>query len=106
MFEEMKCITLSTYHITPGAIKILNENIYCPDTSIVPFCIYKKDDYGYFLYPEAKEDLCENREPDNPDTKCLFDLWKFAHENSAGLICLDCDGPVVPDLPHFERLWE
>ena len=38
----------------------------------------------------------------NLNPACLKDCMRFARKNGCDLLCLDCDGPVVDDLPLYE----
>lgn len=57
-------------------------------------------EWGYFLYLddlEAFDDL-------NSPPQCLNDIrdWLYNSNFTDGWVRLDCDGPIMPDLPTYD----
>ena len=96
-FDIAKMITLSTTHITEDTAGRLDNE---PDTNALGLTIYKKANYGWFLYISdyVKTDILNDTASLPDDLKlCL----KTAIDNNCEWLCLDCDGPEYDKLPKY-----
>lgn len=103
--EISKMMTLSTAHIAPNTAKDLEKTARCefPLNMLscnVPFPVYKKGDYGYFIY--VTEDTISDALIGDFCPSDLLDVAIYAENNGCNLLCLDGDGPTVPDLKTYE----
>lgn len=69
------------------------------------FAVYAKKDRGWFLYPDKRLD---------PDAACstplknawlpddIADVIRYTKQMGCSIICLDVNGPVIPDLPVYK----
>ena len=83
-----RCLTISADHITPETASALDNG---DEVGVV---YYAKDGYGWWVYTEV---ISENDLPDDL-AKCL----EVAIANECELLCLDCDGEVLDELPVYE----
>ena len=89
--EITKMLTLSTAHITDSTMEQLDRE---PVYNNLGLCVYKKSDYGWFIYLDNTMDLTDMRLP-NDLLKCLA----LAKSVGCDVLCLDCDGPEELFLP-------
>ena len=95
--EIGRMVTLSTGHITNETAEKLDRD---PDTNEIGLSVYPKADsgenVGWFIYlSEAIPGSC----PDDLKT-----VLEYASKHGCGMVCLDCDGPVIEALPAYD--WE
>ena len=95
--EITKMLTLSTAHITQNTCKRLETD---PDDNNLGLSVYKKADYGFFIYLPAEDEKLPSHYNSLPEDlyMCLF----FAHELGCEILCFDCDGPIEPFLQTYE----
>jgi hypothetical protein len=91
-----KIITLSTEHIKQETGEFLNEeSSFQKEPSIT---VYKKDEFGWFVYitvPKLAED--NHKIPEDLD-KCI----QYAIKHECMVLCFDCDEPPVYGLPIYK----
>lgn len=90
--EISKMLTISTAHITMETARELNIE---SNTNNMQLSVYKKSDYGWFIY--VNDDLDNRTIPDDL-LKCL----EFAKDLGCEWLCLDCDGEVLEYLYTYE----
>ena len=94
--EITKMLTLSTGHIKESTIRLLEEE---PDTNRFPTIgVYEKGEYGFFVY------LTNDELPNSLD-KLPADLAavvKFTLDAGCSVLCLDCDGEELLELPFYD----
>lgn len=90
-------LTLSTAHLSQDTMDLL-EN---PDTELQTISWYPKllddENIGWFIYPCLPVDQIHADLPE--DLKAILELAKFCN---ATVICLDCDGPILEDMPSLK----
>lgn len=96
--EISKMLTISTAHICPGTWDILESegNDRC-ETRFSALSVYPKSDYGCFIYISGLDDALEIDFPAD-----LLDVVKFAIDHGCNMLCIDSDGPTVPELKTYE----
>ena len=86
--EIHKMMVMSTGHISKETATLL-------DLDKAGIVVYKKGEYGWFLvvtdWQDAEEPIPIDLE------KCLA----YAELHGCAWLCLDCDGPMLPDLPQY-----
>ena len=93
--EISKILTLSTAHITESVSEALDND---PNTNELGLTVYKKADYGWFIYiPEDYDKTAKEGLPE-----CLKACIDLALKNDCNILCLDCDGEEEPTLPTYE----
>lgn len=93
--EISRMITMSTGHISEETSKILEDT-----SNTLPIGVYDKTGFGWFIYlPTDKTE----------DSKILKDLPKdlamifmFSRHNDFDIVCLDCDGSDIDELPVYD----
>ena len=94
-------LTSSTAHVTEEVCNLLQERAYGDLRSSIPFVVYEKNEFGYFIYIN-KDEL----EEDIANCECyqsLIDVVRYAAAHGCELLCLDRDGKmIVEDLPIYE----
>lgn len=106
MLEITKMLTLSTAHIRQETADRINEEA---DSNAMGLTVYPKagsgEEYGWFIFlaPEQKE---EYRKAANRDgiPRDLYQCIALALDLDCGILCLDCDGPVMPYLT--QHAWD
>lgn len=97
--EETRMITISTAHVTLGTLEAMhmiadgNDADDRGDHLFPP--VYAKADYGFWVYTQS-----------GYDAEIYDDLSsceEYARRHGAEWLCLDSDGPIVVDLPVYER---
>lgn len=91
MLDIQKILTISTSHIKPEtSFKLANNH----KTSEIPVTVYSKGDFGWFIYFSK-----------NPDTENMPEdlalCINLAIENECSVLCLDCDGQIIKDMPTY-----
>lgn len=84
--DTMRIINLSTDHIRQETAELLDEQTRHDKDCLDSIAVYKKDEYGYFVYimdygEEANEDLPED----------LKDCIRLAKSNDCEMIIFDRD---------------
>lgn len=91
-YEINRMITLSTAHIKESTADYLN------DETREDLIVYPKLDFGWFICVDTD---CIDEELERiPED--LAAVIRFAKENDCQWVCLDCDGPIVDDLPQYD----
>ncbi len=91
MLDIHKILTISTSHIKPEtSFKLANNH----KTSEIPVTVYSKGDFGWFIYFSKNPDM-ENMPED------LALCINLAMENECSVLCLDCDGQIIKDMPTY-----
>lgn len=97
MLEITKMLTLSTAHISESTSEWLSLE---PETNHLGLSVYEKtgsgESYGWFIYLTKGAESGKNI-PDD-----LKRCMQLARDMDAGVLCLDCDGPVLDYLPQYE----
>ena len=93
--EVSKMITMSTGHITEETSKILGDvNI------TLPVSVYDKTDFGWFIYMPT--DKTNDTDILKKLPKDLAMIFMFARHNEFDIVCLDCDGDDIDELPIYD----
>lgn len=92
--EISKMITMSTAHISEETSKILS------DINDLPLSIYDKFGFGWFIY--LPTDKTEDAKILKKLPKDLAMIFMFARHHFIDIVCLDCDGSTIDDLPNYE----
>lgn len=96
--EISKMLTLSTAHICLDTWDILeSEGNNRFKTRFSDLSVYPKSDYGCFIYISGLDDALEIDFPAD-----LLDVVKFAIDHGCNMLCLDGDGPTVPELKTYK----
>ena len=91
MLDIHKILTISTSHIKPEtSFKLANNH----KTSEIPVTVYSQGDFGWFIYFSKNPDM-ENMPED------LALCINLAMENECSVLCLDCDGQIIKDMPTY-----
>ena len=91
-----RCLMISTYHITQETDEKLSKE---SDSNEMQISVYKKANFGYFIYVPQNLPLEDNRTiPDD-----LWECMLLAYENNCEWLCLHCDGEEVEGLPVYGR---
>lgn len=102
MLDITKMLTISTGHIKEETAKLLED----PKDKIVDLpAYYPKDEFGWFIYINKNliyetENGTKDLFPNVPDD--LMDCMREAWANNCEWLCLDCDGPIEPELETYE----
>lgn len=106
MLEITKMLTLSTAHIRPETGKALEIEA---DTNDMGLTVYDKggsgETYGWFIMltqdatEEYRKAANENKLP-----RDLYNCIALALDMDCEILCLDCDGPVMPYLT--QHTWD
>lgn len=92
MLDIQKTLTISTAHITPETnAKLLVE----PETNELCLSVYRKEDYGYYI--TITDQIDYNLLPTE-----LAKIIQFTKDVGCSILCLDCDGPIIPYLETFD----
>jgi len=83
--EITKMLTVSTAHIMKNTPELLNDGIR-------GLVIYKKDEYGWFIFVPSYDKEYNNLSLIMPD---LHRLLVFAKDMDCEWLCLDCDGEIL-----------
>lgn len=94
--ETCEMLTLSTAHISEKTAELLRQEPY---TNAMGLSVYEKksscdESYGWFIY---LPNVLDQNIPSDLEV-CL----KLAQDNHCGILCLDCDGPVIPMLESYD----
>lgn len=95
MLEINKVLTISSAYISSATAALLDADAFNS------LCVFDKSNhyhyYGWYIY-------CDTYIPDDEDIpEDLVTCIEYALKNDCGILCLDCDGAVVEDLPVFEE---
>lgn len=88
---------MSTCHVSEETSKILSDV-----DSYLPINVYNKTNYGWFIYLPTNKNKKEDAEILKELPKDLALLYVFARANECDVICLDCDGEELDELPIYE----
>ena len=100
--EISRLVTISTAHIKKSTIDFLNGE--CDrETAKTGIPVFKKtmyeESYGWFIYTDSLS-FCDRKElPDD-----LIDCIEFANDYQASVLCLDSDGPIMPQLTNYTAI--
>lgn len=95
--ELSKMVTMSTSHITEETNRYLSNK---DNERYFGFVIYEKENYGYFMYLPTDREEDEEYLKELPED--LAGIFTFARNNNIDVVCLDCDGEVLEELPTYE----
>lgn len=105
MLEITKMLTLSTAHISQDtAAKLEQES----DTNAMGLTVYEKSgsgaSYGWFLYISPEHTAGYSKQAVQAGTlpSDLASCMALAHDMGCTVLCLDCEGPIVPYLEKFD----
>lgn len=98
--EISKMLTICTNHVTDQTLRRLDEA--ATENNFPCLSIYKKEDYGYFIYINKNEFRKECAHGDMPGD--LIAVLSFAIESGCDILCLDSDGEELVYLPHYEYI--
>lgn len=98
--EISKMLTISTAHVTEDICERLAARADHDPRYNIPFVVYRKDEFGYFIY--VTKDTLEDALKEGSCPEVLLDVVKFAVKHGCKLLCLDRDGPTVPELKTHE----
>ena len=102
--EISKMLTVSSCHIEESTAHCLDRDCF------FDLAVYNKDHFGWFIYlrlENFKEDMPKDSEDDMPKDfeenipEDLARLINLAVENECSVLCIDCDGPVLPNYPVY-----
>ena len=82
MLDIQKTLTISTARITP-------------ETNELCLSVYRKEDYGYYI--TITDQIDYNLLPTE-----LAKIIQFTKDVGCSILCLDCDGPIIPYLETFD----
>lgn len=94
-----KMLTVSTAHVTESTF---NRLTYDGRANEIKLPVYTKsipedeDSFGLYVY------LDPNCLKDGKIPEDLMSVIQLAQKNDCGIICLDCDGPEIEELPIYE----
>lgn len=102
--EIQNIMTISTMHLTEDTMKQIDQN----QNSYNTLSIYPKINQsgalsaliGYFIY--VLHSTAKERKNELPDD--LFAVTEFAIKNNCNMICLDWDGPIIPDIKYYYEM--
>jgi hypothetical protein len=94
-YEIYQCVCLSTAHITRGDAIILADAALL-DLSKSNMIMSRKT--GFFIKLYEEEDLNRHRYLSDIANHVIEWAW----ERGFRMIELDCDGPIIDELPRFE----
>lgn len=99
--EIQNIMTISTMHLTEDTMRTIDQNKKAYNTlSIYPKIIQNgalSALIGYFVY--VLHSTVKDRADELPND--LFDIAELAVANNCNMICIDRDGPIVPDLKYY-----
>lgn len=101
--EITRMLTLSTAHVTEEVCNALHHASrphHSRGTTNIPFVVYEKSEYGYFIY--ITKDIMEDTFALEKCPSVLLDVAKFAFEQGCELLCLDRDCPPLTELKTYE----
>lgn len=99
--EISKMLTLCTSHVTDQTLQLLDKD--STDNNFPWLSIYKKEDYGYFIYIVDKKTFCKQKASSpNSLPADLVTVIAFTIEAGCDILCLDSDGEELVCLPHYE----
>lgn len=98
--EISKMLTLSTSHVTDKTLKLLDTE--ASGNNFPCLGVYKKEEYGYFIYIDKDAFHKENGNPNSDMPGDLVTVIAFTLEAGCNILCLDCDGDELVCLPHYE----
>lgn len=87
--EISKMLTISTAHIRKETPELLDDGIRY-------LIVYKKDEYGWFIFVPSYENNVSKAMPD------LHRLLVFAKDMDCEWLCLDRDGEILEYLPIYK----
>ena len=93
--EISKMITMSTGHISEETSKILRDI-----NNTLPISVYDKTGFGWFIYLPI--DKTEDARILKELPKDLAMIFMFARHHMFDVICLDCDGNDIDELPIYD----
>ena len=96
--EISKMLTLCTNHVTDKTLRLLDDDANANDFPCLS--IYKKEDYGYFIYINKNEFRNQCAHGNMPGD--LIAVISFTIESGCDILCLDSDGEELVCLPHYE----
>lgn len=97
--EITKMMTISTTHINQKSNEFLDDR--CDEIEegfipYVPLTVLEKHGYGWIIYID-KEEIDDKQIPTD-----IKDCMYYALDHDCDILCLDCDGPIVDDLPKYK----
>ncbi len=104
--EITKMITLSTAHVKKQTMDLLQDvvdfqpNLVSETHPLHRLTVYEKAEYGFFIYNPLEPGTFDPEEKMN-FSEDLMEIFNLANKNDCGLICLDGDGPVTPELKFY-----
>lgn len=84
-----KFLDASTAHVSLATRRYIEDGEV--GTSVYPH----PDGYGWFLYVPDEDGESDDTPAD------LRELFAYARERECDYVCLDCDGPILYDLPAY-----
>lgn len=94
--EINKMLTISTGHVTATTLGLLEKD---PVVNNFPeIGVYEKGDYGFILYLTGEE-LLDRLDQLPAD---LAEVVEFSINAGCNVLCLDCDGEEVDELPWYD----
>ena len=101
MLEITRCLTISTAHISKETEEKLKVESYQNNMCL---CVYDRLDFGWWInVDDVAREVLEDPSLAEDVPEDLVACLKLAVEHDCQLLCLDCDGLVVDDLPVYER---
>jgi hypothetical protein len=97
--DVARIVTLSTRYIRPETAEFL-ENEKLRETNGLSVAIYKKGEYGWFIYVPDPSDFDEEIPTDLRD--CMY----YAYNLGCTWLCLERDGDEVDGLPDYISLYD
>ena len=95
-------LTVSTAHVTDDTLKLLQED---PEKDTTGLEIYPKNEFGYLIYAQRNGHFDDNQNPLfgylGGVPKDLMTILQYADSLGCHIVCLDCDGPVLPWLTDY-----
>lgn len=99
--EISKMLTISTAHIR----KSTRQSLYFAAANSIhndlndDIIVYKKGEYGWFLYIDNIKDVCDTID----NVPCdLLDCIKLTIDVGADILCLDADGEILSCLAKYD----
>lgn len=94
--EISKMLTISTGHVKESTLDLLEKE---PVANNFPdIAVYEKSEYGFILYLTGEE--LEDRLDQLPSDLAL--VVGFALDAGCKVLCLDCDGDQLEELPFYD----
>lgn len=97
-YEFEKVLVLSTGHMLKSDSELLDKEDR-PSLVAYPY------DYGHYIWVGIDDDSFENNfEGAIADgfSEAFLNLLRLAHRMNCPYLKLDCDGPIMDDLPKFD----